>query len=105
MDDYIRRKDAIMETQYAIVEMGGNETIKTLRTIAIVKAGLKMVPAADVVQVVRCKDCKNSYQNQFGKAEKTVGCTRLRNSCGWPVLRREDDYCSDGEPKEGGQEK
>lgn len=101
MDDYIRRKDAIRETQYAIVEMGGNETIKTLRTIAIVKASLKMVPAADVVQVVRCKDCKNSYQNQFEAADKTVECTLLRNSCGWPVLRREDDYCSDGEPKGG----
>lgn len=48
--------------------------------------------------ITRCKDCKNAYQNQFGKADKTVECTLLRNSCGWPIIRKENDYCSDGEP-------
>lgn len=49
------------------------------------------MPTADVVEVVRCKDCKHW---------KTVGacvskfCTRIVNT---EIMKYEDDYCSLGE--------
>lgn len=39
-------------------------------------------PAADVVEVVRCKDCKHRHSSEFCEC------------------RPEDAYCSDGERKE-----
>lgn len=91
MDDYISRKALIKHIK---AHCGGCDNCGEVMHCAW------DTPAADVVPVVRCKDCKNAYQNQFGKADKTVGCTLLRNSCGWPVIRREDDYCSYGEKGE-----
>jgi hypothetical protein len=43
------------------------------------------IPTADVVEVVRCKDCRNRYEKNWSK------CTG----------RRPDDFCSDGKRKEG----
>jgi hypothetical protein len=47
---------------------------------------LERIPAADVVEVVRCKDCK--YER--------LCCTCIRTSGRLP-----DDYCSRGELKDG----
>lgn len=44
-------------------------------------------PTADVVEVVRCKDCRNRYEKNWSK------CTG----------RRPDDFCSDGKRKEGAE--
>jgi hypothetical protein len=52
---------------------------------SIVEA-LERIPAADVVEVVRCKDCK--YER--------LCCTCIRTSGRLP-----DDYCSRGELKDG----
>lgn len=49
-------------------------------------------PAADVVEVVRCKDCKHSY---FVKACSKYEC---RKGCG--TLKYSNDFCSYGERKE-----
>ena len=54
-------------------------------------------PIADVVKVVRCKDCKHW---------KTVGasvakfCTRIVNT---EVMKDENDYCSLGERRDDGE--
>lgn len=48
-------------------------------------------PATDVVEVVRCKDCKFYSLNDGG------GCTR---SGGLEYLITSDEYCSKGERKE-----
>lgn len=55
---------------------------------------LESAPTVDVVEVVRCKDCKHW---------KTVGacvakfCTRIVNT---EIMKYEDDYCSLGERRE-----
>ena len=95
MDDYISRKELI---EHIKAHCDGCDGCGEVMHCAL------DTPAADVVLVVRCKDCKNAHQDQFGKAYKTVGCTLLRNSCGWPIIRKENDYCSDGERVKGEDE-
>ena len=48
-------------------------------------------PAADVVEVVRCKDCKH-------RDPEDKLCEHYRNDHFW--MRKDDDYCSYGERKE-----
>lgn len=62
------------------------------------KSGLNVLrmienePTADVVEIVRCKDCKHSY---FVKSCSKYEC---RKGCG--TLKYANDYCSYGERKE-----
>ena len=51
----------------------------------VVMEFVESIPAADVVEVVRCSQCKHWYQGD---------CYRLE-------LSRPDDYCSYGERKDG----
>lgn len=70
---------------------------------------IEQLPAADVVEVVRCRDCKHRIVNEhFGEK----GYMKLKAMCeldtGDPFeLGRyaEDDdwFCADGERKDGGQ--
>ena len=61
------------------------------------------LPAADVVPVVRCKECKHwkpsgsKAGNSFSDMEYIGGC-EFANYC-----RRESDFCSYGERKEGAE--
>ena len=49
------------------------------------------LPAADVVEVVRCKDCKYRYDDDFCGGR------------GWPEqLVPDDGYCNNGTIKDGG---
>ena len=76
-------------------------------TVSHIQDNLKRVPAADVVEVVRCKDCKYRKVNEhYGKK----GYMWLKAMCtldtGDPFeLGRdaEDDnwFCADGEKREG----
>ena len=52
---------------------------------------IKAIPAADVVEVVRCRECKHH--------------DGIRCFC-WNsvIVTRFDDYCSNGERKDGGQD-
>lgn len=51
------------------------------------------IPAADVVEVVRCKDCKYFVRNVFNQ----TACNRTFDMFGM----LEDDFCSNGERKDG----
>lgn len=51
-------------------------------------------PAADVVPVVRCKDCKYA-QNDYDGFSTTVGCNMLKCATGW------HSFCSYGERRDG----
>lgn len=53
---------------------------------------LERLPAADVVEVVRCRDCKH-YNAGF---ECLIE--------GYGIERPADYFCADGERKDGGQE-
>lgn len=56
------------------------------------------LPAADVVPVVRCKDCKYAYINSFSAASGVVLCSSSTK------VMQQDDFCSYGERKDGGAE-
>lgn len=48
-------------------------------------------PAADVVEVVRCKDCKYN-----------IGTKKCLNPDSFFAVPKDDDFCSYGERKDGG---
>lgn len=96
MSDYIKREDAIMAV-YSDVTKGtygefvdGSEFSMTSREI---EAVLKGVPSADVVEVVRCKDCKFFEHTKYGD----WWCNNPDGGMGYG---NPDDYCSYGERKE-----
>lgn len=105
MSDYISREAALTVMERLRDKCGNDEMAFALNWASGL---LRNVPAADVVEVVRCKDCKYRVVNEhFGKK----GYLRLKAMCdldtGDPFeLGRHatDDnwYCADGERKEGG---
>ena len=54
---------------------------------------LERAPTADVVEVVRCKDCTRRQTDTFGR---TV-CVRQ----GQMIAIEDNDFCSNGERREG----
>lgn len=72
--------------------------IKDLRTLSTKTIGdaISMTPTADVVEVVRCKDCKHFYLDER--------CTLLGDFPEEPQMEP-DDFCSYGEKKTEGGEK
>lgn len=105
MIEYIRR-DTITLTDFEIVMCDGDYK----EALAILLNKVEKAPAADVVEVVRCKDCKHRKLNEH-YGEK--GYLRIKAMCvldtGDPFeLSRcaEDDdwFCADGERKDGGQD-
>ena len=77
MADFIRREDAleVLYNNYAYAAM---DVIKRL-------------PAADVAEVVRCKDCK--YGDYDSKPDGAMVCLRTNDG----FWRKETDFCSYGE--------
>ena len=58
-------------------------------------------PAADVVEVCRCKDCKNAYINSFSAQSGIAVCRFWTNRLnGELAIVQQDDFCSYGERKE-----
>lgn len=59
---------------------------------------LELIPAADVVEVVRCKDCKFAfpYRNYYYCENEDSPFT----NSDWAVCPNGDDFCSYGERKE-----
>ena len=58
------------------------------------KLAVNQTPAADVVEVVRCKDCKHYDDNS-----DLPGCVNEFNGL---VCSRENDFCSYGERRNDG---
>ncbi|MBO5863971.1 MAG: hypothetical protein J6Q59_06860 [Paludibacteraceae bacterium] len=56
---------------------------------------LNLLPAADVVEVTRCKNCKYCFDAIMGG----MWCEHPDNIM--PLGSNPDDFCSYGEPKEG----
>lgn len=54
--------------------------------------GLSRIPAADVVEVVRCRDCKYSYESVAGWCCSYGICV--------DCVVRENFYCADGERRD-----
>lgn len=87
MADYIRREDALFALRKA--ERGGSMTALTRLERAY--AEIRELPAADVAEVVRCKDCK--YGDYDSKSNGAMICLRTIDG----FWRKETDFCSYGE--------
>ena len=80
--EYIDRKAAVA----ALI---GDETVH-IPTLLFAQKRIEAIPAADVVEVVRCRDCKYRHDDNF-----CVGR-------GWPEqLVPDDGYCDKGAKMEG----
>lgn len=86
-DEYISREAALTAPQDSDLF---NTTERQLRAI-------RELPAADVAEVVRCKDCKDFRRNN----ENDPYCTN-RRGLDDPVP---DGFCNYGKPKEASDER
>lgn len=89
MADYIKRNDLFVLSRDYSRQVGWEEAVP-------VKA-IKNIPSADVVEVVRCKDCKNNYvttHNHGKQDDPRCDFTDRHLSL--------DDFCSRGERRMDG---
>ena len=95
MDDYIKREDAIEQARRNWTGEGD--------WIASTEINLlKNLPTADVVEVVRCKDCKWwGYLDDKGPVRVCHAAKHGYKSKNWDIgiyrTYNEDFYCADGE--------
>lgn len=91
MDEYVARNTAKRRLAFAV-----GTGVSAVETI-------DQVPAADVVQVVRCKDCKHSTPPSELTQRYGVPGTLTCHNRHCPCNRRNvggDDFCSYGKRKE-----
>lgn len=90
MAEYINRKAAISRIkQYCMDAIdGGRYSLDAVDDGIDLVNGIKALPVADVVPVVRCKDCK--YRDGT-PGQPNILCAQMH----------EDDFCSYGECREG----
>ena len=64
---------------------------------------VESAPAADMVEVVRCKDCKRSGMYDFGCGDRMhLACLEIEED-GFVIMAtavNDDDFCSRGERRE-----
>ena len=96
MDEYIER-----EALRKVMQMATDDPTCPMHIATTIDQYITEAPAADVVPVVRCRECKHwkpsgsKAGNSFSDMEYIGGC-EFTNYC-----RRESDFCSYGERKEG----
>lgn len=91
MDDYIKRAEALTDFEACNAE-NPNWTPQRVKTL------LLRQPAADVAEVVRCKNCKWIADNNGGE---WYGCQMFQVVQITPEdAPKPDDFCSYGERKE-----
>ena len=100
MTDYIRKQDV-----YDWLKQYGQDVLhgKYKFSLMYIWKNIMGLPSADVVPVVRCKDCKHVYCRIYhGWQEPIYTCTHLRSR--WNTDNdlevNPDGFCSYGERKE-----
>lgn len=99
MTDYIRRADALYAIQR---QRGATRSPAQNRLLDSIRADIARVPAADVAQVVRCKDCKHGelYARNDGETGVYCNCSnsifQYANEHTFTPVRDKDDFCSYG---------
>jgi hypothetical protein len=86
------RLDLVSVDAVTLYEMGINAGLHRA------EAEIELAPTADVVEVVRCKDCKFWGIPHANDIEKSHYCCRDNMWC--MPLRFANDYCSYGERRE-----
>lgn len=95
--EYIEREAALSVTCRCCPERFGEDKCAEYRLIS-------ELPAADVVEVVRCKDCKYYSSIMFcGKPTHYGYCCNTHDSVLGNRHRFENDFCSYGEANMGGK--
>lgn len=84
MSDYIKRTDAL-----DIVADNNVTGEITLNRYDKIIDGIYKIPSADVVQVIRCKDCKHSRNDELWHMRWCKG-----------VTVKDEHFCADGERKD-----
>ena len=92
MGDYISR-------DMAIARLTKVEVTNRLATMTDAKREIAEVPAADVVPVVRCKDCKH-FNFEHMECENEAVSTDHEGGASYSLNFYLDDFCSYGERKE-----
>ena len=90
MKEYIEREAAIKAIENDCLELVYYTKEDAIQCV-------KAIPAADVVEVVRCKDCKHSGMYCFGNSkEETLACLETEEDgfVRFATAVKADDYCS-----------
>lgn len=88
--DYIRRDDAVkIAEKYGLAN--GSVLGRHTGLADCIARDISELPAADVAEVVRCKDCK--YGDYDSKPDGAMVCLRTNDG----FWRKEADFCSYGE--------
>ena len=72
------------------------------------RKALNAIPSADVVPVVRCKDCKHrpivegDYISEPGEIYSDYTCPYLCDDCWYNRMPEDGWFCNHGERKDGG---
>lgn len=72
-----------------------NRDFSARQTILQIMHELEHAPTADVVEVVRCKDCKKYKESKSFSGEVKMYCDELTED--WLIYMKPDDFCSYGE--------
>lgn len=92
MAEYIKREELMefpIRRNHYDRKNGNKHFINGIETVLEYAENL---PAADVAPVVRCKDCKYSWED--------IGGLMCSYGCCVDSIVREDFFCADGEQKE-----
>ena len=93
MPEYIEREELLKEIYHrARLSSVGETTTPYLDWKEIVSV-IKDTPAADVVEVVRCKDCKYGHLRDNTKRNSSIYCD-------FGIGVHKENYCSFGERAE-----
>ena len=98
-DEYIRREDFIQHLEKC--KKGAAVTNLVWAAIMAIERDVRDMPAADVVEVVRCKDCEHARDLgfQFGSlVHESWFC--IYNG---PHTTGANDFCSHGQKREAGE--
>ena len=100
MSEYIKREDAEREVENIrnVNDMFGDAT--AVGTANQILSRLKHIRAADVVEVVRCKDCKIGGW----KVSEIDGKIKGYQCPVHAYIQDDNGYCSNGERKDGDKE-
>ena len=91
MTDYIKREDAIEKFAGVTLIEYDKTTAESPYSLSAAEKFFADVPSADVVEVVRCKDCKHRH-------DSLLNGSPLEDFCDvFPAYIGKDDYCSYGE--------
>jgi len=97
MSDYIKREDAIKANdEYVPYQRLGEDRKSYMDRV------LKELPFADVVEVVRCKDCKWYNLNKWAEVDgvQIIVGHEICDFWGGGCKTQKNGYCSYGERKE-----